>query len=449
MEKIKEILSDDFSEKIVSIRGWVYRIRSSGKITFIVMRDSSGIIQCVASSDNLGEEEMKELSSLTVESSLELSGRLYRESRAVTGYEMSIESYRIYERNENFPIAKDLGEEFLLDNRHLWLRSREFTAVLKIRSTIFKAFSDFFYNNNYFQVQAPMFVSTATEGGSSLFNVDYFGEKVNLTQSTQFYLETLIYSLEKVFTIAPSFRAEKSRTRRHLTEYWHAEVEVAWYNNDDMMADEERMIKFIIDAVLKNNEEDLRTINRDINRLKNIKIPFERIKYRDLIEKSREFGMNLKYGDDLGADEEYGIMIHFDNPVFVTDYPESLKTFYHRPDPDHPGEILCHDLLAPEGYGEVVGGGERIYDLQELLRRIKDNNLNPEDYYWYVDLRKYGSIPHSGFEPVNIPVYSLKIFFVVFQDCVDYELYHFFLIPVQCGLFWRKSQPYTEHTVLP
>ena len=397
MEKIKEILSDDFSEKIVSIRGWVYRIRSSGKITFIVMRDSSGIIQCVASSDNLGEEEMKELSSLTVESSLELSGRLYRESRAVTGYEMSIESYRIYERNENFPIAKDLGEEFLLDNRHLWLRSREFTAVLKIRSTIFKAFSDFFYNNNYFQVQAPMFVSTATEGGSSLFNVDYFGEKVNLTQSTQFYLETLIYSLEKVFTIAPSFRAEKSRTRRHLTEYWHAEVEVAWYNNDDMMADEEKMIKFIIDAVLKNNEEDLKTINRDINRLKNIKIPFERIKYRDLIEKSREFGMNLKYGDDLGADEEYGIMIHFDNPVFVTDYPESLKTFYHRPDPDHPGEILCHDLLAPEGYGEVVGGGERIYDLQELLRRIKDNNLNPEDYYWYVDLRKYGSIPHSGF----------------------------------------------------
>ncbi|EQB73378.1 MAG: hypothetical protein AMDU4_FER2C00073G0024 [Ferroplasma sp. Type II] len=397
MEKIKEILSDDFSEKIVSIRGWVYRIRSSGKITFIVMRDSSGIIQCVASSDNLGEEEMKELSSLTVESSLELSGRLYRESRAVTGYEMSIESYRIYERNENFPIAKDLGEEFLLDNRHLWLRSREFTAVLKIRSTIFKAFSDFFYNNNYFQVQAPMFVSTATEGGSSLFNVDYFGEKVNLTQSTQFYLETLIYSLEKVFTIAPSFRAEKSRTRRHLTEYWHAEVEVAWYNNDDMMADEEKMIKFIIDAVLKNNEEDLKTINRDINRLKNIKIPFERIKYRDLIEKSREFGMNLKYGDDLGADEEYGLMVHFDNPIFVTGYPESLKTFYHRPDPDHPGEILCHDLLAPEGYGEVVGGGERIYDLQELLRRIRDNNLNPEDYYWYVDLRKYGSIPHSGF----------------------------------------------------
>jgi asparaginyl-tRNA synthetase len=397
MEKIAGLLSDNFLEKTVSIRGWVYRIRSSGKITFVVMRDSSGIIQCIASSKNLGEQEMKDLSSLTVESSLELSGTLHKEPRAVTGYEVSIISYKIYERNDNFPIAKDLGEEFLLDNRHLWLRSREFTAVLKIRSTIFKAFSDFFYKNDYFQVQAPTFVSTATEGGSSLFNVDYFGEKVNLTQSSQFYLETLIYSLEKVFTIAPSFRAEKSRTRRHLTEYWHAEVEAAWYNNDDMMADEEKMIKYIIDEVLKNNEEDLKIINRDLSKLKNIKLPFERIKYRDLIEKSKEFGMDLKYGDDLGADEEYGIMVHFDNPIFVTEYPESLKTFYHRPDPEHPGEILCHDMLAPEGYGEVVGGGERIFDLQELLNRIMENNLNPEDYYWYVDLRKYGSIPHSGF----------------------------------------------------
>jgi len=397
MEKIRDILSDNFTGKEVSIRGWVYRIRSSGRITFIVLRDSTDIVQCVASSDDLSADAMKDLSSLTVESSLELSGTIRKDPRAVTGYEISINTYKIYERNENFPIARDLGEEFLLDNRHLWLRSREFTAVLKIRSTVFKAFTDYFYGNGYYQVQAPMFVSTATEGGASLFNVDYFGEKVNLTQSSQFYLETMIFSLEKVFTIAPSFRAEKSRTRRHLTEYWHAEGEAAWYNNEDMMEDEEKMIKFIIDEVLKNNMEDLKIINRDPARLENIKVPFQRIRYRDLIEKSREFGMNLKYGDDLGADEEYGIMVHFDNPIFVTDYPESLKTFYHRPDPDNPGEILCHDLLAPEGYGEVFGGGERIYDLEELLDRIKKNGLSPEDYYWYVDLRKYGSIPHSGF----------------------------------------------------
>ncbi len=397
MEKIRDVLSDNFTGKEVSIRGWVYRIRSSGRITFIVLRDSTDIVQCVASSDDLSADAMKGLSSLTVESSLELSGTIRKDPRAVTGYEISINTYKIYERNENFPIARDLGEEFLLDNRHLWLRSREFTAVLKIRSTVFKAFTDYFYGNGYYQVQAPMFVSTATEGGASLFNVDYFGEKVNLTQSSQFYLETMIFSLEKVFTIAPSFRAEKSRTRRHLTEYWHAEGEAAWYNNEDMMEDEEKMIKFIIDEVLKNNMEDLKIINRDPARLENIKVPFQRIRYRDLIEKSREFGMNLKYGDDLGADEEYGIMVHFDNPIFVTDYPESLKTFYHRPDPDSPGEILCHDLLAPEGYGEILGGGERIYDLEELLDRIKKNGLSPEDYYWYVDLRKYGSIPHSGF----------------------------------------------------
>ncbi len=397
MEKIKNILSDDFINSDVTIHGWVYRTRSSGKITFIILRDSSGIIQCIANSVNLNEEQMKELSSMTIESSMEITGSIKKETRAITGYELAIKSYKIYERNENFPITKDLGEEFLLDNRHLWLRSREFTSVLKIRSTIFQAFSDFFYKNDYYQVQAPMLVSTATEGGSTLFTVDFFGEKVNLTQSTQFYLETLIYSLEKVFTIAPSFRAEKSRTRRHLTEYWHAEAEVAWYSNEDMMRDEEQMIGYIIDQVIKNNEEDLKIINRDINMLKKIKPPFQRIKYRDLIEMSKQFGMNLKYGDDLGADEEYSIMINFDKPIFVTDYPESLKTFYHRPDPDNPGEILCHDMLAPEGYGEVIGGGERIYDLNQLMERIKNNDLNEENYYWYLDLRKYGSIPHSGF----------------------------------------------------
>jgi len=398
MEKINDILSDNFIGKKVSIRGWVYRIRSSGKINFIVLRDSSNIIQCVASSENLDENSMKELSSLTVESSVMFEGTIRKENRATTGYELSILSYKIYERNENFPITKDLGEEFLLDNRHLWIRSREFTSVLKIRSTIFKAFADFFYKNDYYQVQAPMFVSTATEGGSTLFEVNYFGEKVNLTQSSQFYLETLIYSLEKVFTIAPSFRAEKSRTRRHLSEYWHAEVEAAWYNNEDMMKDEENLIKYIIDEVIKNNENDLKIINRDVNVLKKIEPPFERIRYKDLMEKARkDFKLNLKYGDDLGADEEYNIMVNYDKPIFVTDYPESLKTFYHRPDPDNPGEILCHDMLAPEGYGEVIGGGERIYDLNELLDRIKKSNLNPEDYYWYVDLRKYGSVPHSGF----------------------------------------------------
>ncbi|MDA8142901.1 MAG: asparagine--tRNA ligase, partial [Thermoplasmatales archaeon] len=284
-----------------------------------------------------------------------------------------------------------------LDNRHLWLRSREFSAVLKIRSTIFKAFTDFYYENGFYQVQPPIMVSTATEGGSTLFKVPFFGDEVSLSQSSQFYLETFIFSLEKVFTIAPSFRAEKSRTRRHLTEYWHAEAEVAWVDNEGMMEIEEKMIEYVVSSVVRENEEELKLLGRDVELLKNIKAPFPRIRYGRLMEMAQEWGLNLKYGDDLGADEEREITVHFDKPIFVTHYPSSLKTFYHRPDPDNPDEILCHDLLAPEGYGEIIGGGERIWDLALLQKRMADYNLNSEDYYWYLDLRKYGSIPHSGF----------------------------------------------------
>ena len=240
-------------------------------------------------------------------------------------------------------------------------------------------------------------VSTATEGGSTLFKVPFFGEEAYLTQSSQFYLETFIYSLEKVFTISPSFRAEKSRTWRHLTEYWHAEGEVAWIGNDEMMEIEEKMIQFIIKAVLETNLEELRLLGRDVDVLRESLQPFNRMSYDELIEKSASLGMPLKYGDDLGADEERKIMSNFTRPLFITHFPAELKTFYHRPDPDNPKLILCHDLLAPEGYGEVIGGGERIWDLEELRQRIRDNGLREEDYYWYLDLRRYGSIPHSGF----------------------------------------------------
>ncbi|MEM0158736.1 MAG: asparagine--tRNA ligase [Thermoplasmataceae archaeon] len=397
MNQIQELLSDSMVGKSATIRGWVYRIRSSGKLTFIILRDSSGIIQMLSSTRNLSEEQHRELSSLTVESSMEATGIVNKDERAITGYELEIKSYRIYQRNENFPISKDLGEEFLLDNRHLWIRSREFTSILKVRSTIFKAYSDFYYQNGYYQVQPPMMVSTATEGGSTLFKVPFFGEEVSLSQSAQFYLETFIFSLERVFTLAPSFRAEKSRTRRHLTEYWHAEVEAAWLDNEGMMKVEERMIQYIVEQVLEHNIDDLKLLNRNIDALEKVKAPFPRIRYGDLMKKCQEWGLNIKYGDDLGADEEREITVHFDKPVFVTHYPASLKTFYHRPDPDNPEEILCHDLLAPEGYGEVIGGGERIWDLKTLEDRMRSYNLNLDDYYWYLDLRRYGSIPHSGF----------------------------------------------------
>ncbi len=397
MNHISDILSDDFIGKEVSARGWVYRIRSSGGITFIILRDSSGIVQCTAAKKALDDDRFKEISSLGIESSLEVSGTLKKDTRATTGYEIEVSSFRVYQKNDVFPITKDKGEEFLLDNRHLWLRSREFTSVLKIRSSIFRAFSDYFYENGYYQVQPPFMVSTAVEGGSTLFKVDFFGEPVFLNQSAQFYLETMIYSLEKVFTIAPSFRAEKSRTWRHLTEYWHGEAEVAWVDNNEMMDIEEKMIYYIISRVTDENREDFEILGRDVDTLKRMKPPYYRVKYSDIIKKAASLGMDLKYGDDLGADEERKITMEYDKPIFVTNYPKALKPFYMPLDPDNPGEVLNHDLLAPEGYGEIIGGSQRIWDYNDLMQRIKEENLNESDYYWYIDLRKYGSIPHSGF----------------------------------------------------
>lgn len=398
MQTIASVLNSESVGKEVTIRGWVYRTRSSGKIAFIVLRDSSEIIQTVANSENFSADDFSALSSLTIESSMELTGTVKEDVRAVTGYELNLTGYKLYQRNESFPITKDQSEDFLLDIRHLSVRSREFTAVMKIRSTLFRAFADFYYENGYYQVQTPFMVSTAAEGGSTLFKVPFFGDEVSLTQSAQFYLESLIFSLEKVFTVGPSFRAEKSRTRRHLTEYWHAEMEAAWIGNSEIMDVEERMIEYMVQAVVKENPEELKLLGRDIEKLKKIKAPFERIRYGDLMKKAAdEWGLDFKYGTDLGADEERELMMHYDKPIFVTHYPADMKSFYHRPDPENPSEVLCHDLLAPEGYGEVIGGGERIWDLDTLEERIAEYKLNKDDYYWYLDLRKYGSIPHSGF----------------------------------------------------
>ena len=397
MDHISDILGGARTGRETEIRGWAYRSRASAKTAFIVLRDSTGIVQCVASRDNFTEEKFKQISSITLESSLSIRGTVFQDSRAPTGYEIKISDFTIYQRNENFPISRDLGEEFLLDIRHLWVRSQEFTAMLKIRSTVFSAFSEFFHNEGFYEVHTPMMVSTATEGGSTLFKVPFFGEEVSLSQSAQFYLETLIFSLEKVYTVGPSFRAEKSRTWRHLTEYWHAEAEAAWLDNNGMMDVEEKLIEHIVKRVLSERQNELGTIKRDISKLENIKAPFERIRYSEIIRNSEKYGISLKYGDDIGMDEEREITKRFDKPIFVTHYPSELKTFYHRPDPENPSEILCHDLLAPEGYGEIIGGGERIWEMDVLLNRMKAYNLNPEEYYWYLDLRKYGSVPHSGF----------------------------------------------------
>jgi asparaginyl-tRNA synthetase len=394
---INSCLNDLYIGEKIEFKGWIYRTRESGKILFIIIRDSSNIIQCVVSKDNVSNTDFENAKKAGIESSVIVRGTLRKDQRAVTGYELDCESFKIVNSAEPFPITKDKSDEFLSDNRHLWLRSREMTATLKIRSTIFYSLHEFFKKEGYYEVQAPMFVSSAVEGGSTLFEVPYFGTKMYLTQSSQFYLETFIFALEKVYTVAPSFRAEKSRTRRHLSEFWHAEAEAAWVSNEEMMNMEEKMILYLIDAVLKERKEELNYLKRDISILQNIKAPFKRIEYKDIIKVGKDVGLDIDYGADLGADEEYAITKKFDSPIFVINYPIELKPFYHRPDPNNPKVVLNHDLLAPEGYGEIIGGGERIYEPKELFDRIEKEHLNIDDYGWYIDLRKYGSVPHSGF----------------------------------------------------
>ena len=394
---IDEILRDEYIDKKVTIRGWIYRKRRVGKLIFVVVRDSTNIVQCVVEKNNVNPDNFKLLDKVGVETSIIVEGYLRKDERAPTGYEIQADRIEIVGPSYNFPITKDKSDEFLLDNRHLWVRSREMTAILKIRDTVFGALHEFFREKGYYETHGPMFVTGAVEGGSTLFEVPYFGKKAYLTQSSQFYLETLIYSLEKVYTVAPSFRAEKSRTRRHLTEYWHAEAEAAWYHNEDMMRDEEEMIVYLIQRVLEERKRELQFLKRDLEILEGIEKPFKRMRYEELIRFAQDHSVNIQYGDDLGADEETMITQNFDAPVFITHYPIEIKPFYHRPDPENPKVVLCHDLLAPEGYGEIIGGGERIYKLEVLLQRMEDEGLNPEDYYWYVDLRKYGSVPHAGF----------------------------------------------------
>lgn len=397
--KISDILDGKIGEgKEVKLRGWIYRTRSSGKLVFMVMRDSTGIIQVPIAKDSVGDEKFAHAKNALIESSAEIKGIVKKDSRAPGGYEIQANDVIVIGRSDVFPITKDQSEEFLSDVRHLWLRSRETTAYLKIRSTVFNAFREYLNGQGYYETQGPMFVSGACEGGATLFKVPYFEKTVlNLTQSSQMYLEAVMTSLEKVYTIAPSFRAEESRTRRHLTEFWHAEGETAWFHNEDMMKEEEKMIEFMCQAVLEKNKKELELLKRDMTKLEKIKAPFPRITYENALEIGNKNGLNLSWGADFGYEEEKAITKDFDKPLFITHYPRETKAFYHRPDPSNPKVVLNHDLLAPEGYGEIIGGGERIYELDVLLQRMKENNMNEADYGWYVDLRKYGTVPHSGF----------------------------------------------------
>ena len=400
---IRDVLTGK-TEKSVKIRGWIYRTRSSGNLAFVVVRDSTGVIQCTVSKDKVDKSDFDGASKALIESSVIIEGKPVKDDRAPGGWEIRATKFEVFHFADTFPITKDQSDEHLLNNRHLWLRSRSMVSALKIRSTVFKAFRDYWTNLNFTEIQSPSFTTSACEGGSTLFNVSYNDENeksgqkfyAHLSQSWQLYAEATMFGLENIFTLAPSFRAEKSRTRRHLTEFWHAEVESAWLHNHQMMELEEGMIVHLLKEVLSSNRTELEFLGRDISVLENIKAPFDKMKYEDVLDKLNSMGFDLGWGDDFGYKEEKALTQELKSPLYITNFPRE-KGFYHRPDPNDSKSLVCHDLLAPEGYGEIIGGGERVWSPDELVERIREEDLEPESYGWYLDIRKFGSVPHSGF----------------------------------------------------
>ena len=392
---IKDIKTQVFDGKEVTINGFVNSIRAGKNNSFIMLRDPSGLIQCVSHSS---DKDFKAVSDITRESAVKITGIIKKDDRAEGGYELHIAEIQVYSIAEPFPLKKGHKKVFLFDNRHLWIRSLKTTAIMKIRSTVFASIHEFFSSNGFYEIQSPSFVGGSVEGGATLFETEYFNRKAYLTQSWQLYAEAMVNSLWKIYTVAPSFRAEKSRTWRHLTEFWHAEAEMAFKTNDDAIDVEEKLVKYIVKNVLARNQEELKTLNRDTQILENVvNKPFLRMKYEEIIDLANKNGLKLDYGADLGADEERVITSKLDIPVFSMNYPTKLKPFYHKPDQKDPEHVLCNDLLAPEGYGEIIGGGQRVDDKDTLIKRLRADGLNEKDYEWYIDLRRYGAIPHSGF----------------------------------------------------
>jgi asparaginyl-tRNA synthetase len=382
--------------KKIKIKGWVYRKRSSGGLIFVIVRNSQGIIQSVIAKDKVDEKSWKEANATDIESSVEVEGVLQKEERAPTGYEIKVEKFRNIAIAQPFPITEYQSEDFLLDNRHLWLRSLKMQNIMKIRALVFKYFREFFEKQKFYEVSPPIITKAGCEGGSTLFPIKYFDDKAYLTQSSQLYLEVLITSLEKVYCIAPSFRAEKSRTVKHLAEYWHLEAEMAYFNNEQNMKLQEKMISYVCQKIAK-HEELLNFFKVEASYLKSIKPPFKRITYEEALDFLNSHGMKKKWLDDIGAEDEKILTKDEDKPVFIYAWPYKMKAFYMARDPKNPELALCADLQAPHGHGEIIGGSERIWKLEELLNSLKEFKLNEKDYYWYIDLRKYGSVPHSGF----------------------------------------------------
>jgi asparaginyl-tRNA synthetase len=382
----------------IQLQSWVFNFRSSGKIFFLQLRDGSGRIQAVISKNDVSEDVWKVCEEITMESSVEVTGIVNEDKRSPYGFEMQVKDIKVLQIADEYPIAKkEHGIDFLLDNRHLWLRSERQAAIMKVRDEIIWLMREFFRNEGFILTDSPILTPTACEGTTTLFSTEYFDETAYLSQSGQLYLEATAMSLGKVYDFGPTFRAEKSKTRRHMMEFWMLDAEATFMQHDENLKVQEKLVSYVVSNVLKTKKKELEILERDTKFLEKVKVPFPRMKYSEVIKKLHELGSDIKEGEDLGADDETMLMKEFDQPVFVTHYPVKIKAFYMQPDPENSELALCDDLLAPEGYGEIIGGSERIWDLKLLEQRIKEHKLNQKDFEWYVDLRRYGSVPHAGF----------------------------------------------------
>ncbi|MDW7614675.1 asparagine--tRNA ligase [Peribacillus simplex] len=388
-----------FVDQEITIGGWLASKRSSGKIAFLQIRDGSGFIQGVVVKADVGEEIFARAKSVSQETSLYVTGVIQKDERSPFGFELQVKDIEIIHESLDYPITpKAHGPEFLMDNRHLWLRSKRQHAVMKIRNEIIRATYEFFNEEGFVKVDPPILTGSAPEGTSELFATKYFDEDAYLSQSGQLYMEAAAMALGKVFSFGPTFRAEKSKTRRHLIEFWMIEPEMAFIEFKENLEVQEQFVSSIIQSVLKNCQLELNTLGRDTAKLEQIKAPFPRITYDEAIKFLHEQGFDdIQWGDDFGAPHETAIAESYDKPVFITHYPTKIKPFYMQPAPDREEVVLCADLIAPEGYGEIIGGSERIHDQELLEQRINEHGLSEDAYKWYMELRKYGSVPHSGF----------------------------------------------------
>ncbi|MBC1488441.1 asparagine--tRNA ligase [Listeria sp. FSL L7-1485] len=391
--------ASEFVGKEVTIGAWLANKRSSGKIAFLQLRDGTGFMQGVVVKAEVGEEVFADAKALTQETSLFVTGTINEDTRSPFGYEMAVSGVEVISESHDYPITpKEHGTEFLMDHRHLWLRSNRQHAIMKIRNEIIRATYEFFNQEGFLKIDPPILTGSAPEGTTELFHTKYFDEDAFLSQSGQLYMEAAAMAFGKVFSFGPTFRAEKSKTRRHLIEFWMIEPEMAFYKLEDSLKVQENYVAFLVKAVLDNCRLELDRLGRDITHLEKMVAPFPRITYTEAIDLLHKLGFDdIVWGDDFGAPHETAIADSFEKPVFITHYPKAIKPFYMPEDPENDQVVLCADMIAPEGYGEIIGGSERIHDLETLQARMKDFDLDQEAYSWYIDLARYGSVPHSGF----------------------------------------------------